>query len=84
MYYISLSPDNLCFIPYSDELFSPMMIPSEPVAPTINVTKLIQQSSIEGGWDSPLSSGGVLSTEQTSKVLCGLSQEVDRYSVCFM
>ncbi|XP_071113726.1 brefeldin A-inhibited guanine nucleotide-exchange protein 3-like [Haliotis cracherodii] len=49
-----------------------------PVAPRINVAELIRQSSVESGWDSALSGGGVLTPAQASKALCGLSQEVDR------
>lgn len=53
----------------------PMMA---PVAPSINVPELIHMSSLEAGWDNSVSGGGVLSAAQASKVLCGLSQEVDR------
>ena len=54
------------------------MVPLEPVAPTINVPELIQQSRLESGWDSSVSGGGVLTAAQAAKVLCGLSVEVDR------
>lgn len=61
-----------------------------PVAPAINIPELIQQSSIESGWERSLTGGGLLNHTQASKALCGLSQQVDRYklikillSVCF-
>ncbi len=61
--------------------YSMTMVPSQPMVPTIDVPKLIKQSSEEAGWDSPMAAGGMLTHSQASKVLCGLSQEVDRYSV---
>ena len=51
------------------------MIPTEPVALSINVGELIKQSGEECGWDS---SGGVLNSAQASQVLCGLSQQVEK------
>ena len=63
----------------SVDIYSTVALASEPVAPTINVRELIHQSSKEAGWDSTVVGGGVLSPAQASKVLCGLSQEVDRY-----
>ena len=51
------------------------MIPTEPLAPSINVGELIKQSGEECGWDS---SGGVLNSGQASQVLCGLSQQVEK------
>ncbi len=54
------------------------VIPTEPVAPSINVAELIKQSSEESGWDG---SGGVLSGARASQVLCGLSQQVDKYVI---
>ncbi len=59
-------------------MYSAVVVPMEPVAPTININEIIKQSSVEAGWDSAISGGGVLSSMQASKVLCGLSQEVDR------
>lgn len=56
----------------------PSNLPLEHVTPEINVSELVQQSSADAGWDSSFSSGGVLTTDATSKVLCGLSQAVDR------
>ncbi|CAG5120591.1 unnamed protein product, partial [Candidula unifasciata] len=50
-----------------------------PVTPRINVPTLIQQSGLESGWDNSLAAGGVLTFAQASKVLCGLSQEVDSF-----
>lgn len=60
------------------ELYSTLALSAEPVAPTINVRELIRQSSAEAGWDSTIAGGGVLSASHSAKVLCGLSQEVDR------
>ena len=54
------------------------MVTAVPVAPRINVTELIRQSSVESGWDQARTGGGVLNAVQASQVLCGLSQEVDR------
>ena len=54
------------------------MVSAVPVAPSINVPELIKQSSIESGWDRSMLGGGVMNAGQTSKVLCGLSQQVDR------
>ena len=51
---------------------------TEPVAPTIDVTALIELASAQAGWDTSLTGRGLLSAEQTSKVLCGLSQQVDK------
>ena len=68
----------MLYIFFSDsDLYSTMMVPVEPVAPTINVPELIRQSSVEIGLDLAISGGGVLTSDQTSKVLCGLAQEVD-------
>ncbi|KAK3098836.1 hypothetical protein FSP39_023524 [Pinctada imbricata] len=60
------------------ELYGVSMVTAVPVAPRINVTELIKQSSIESGWDRTRTGGGVLNSVQASQVLCGLSQEVDR------
>jgi len=60
------------------ELYSSLPVSTEPVAPTINVSQLIHQSRIDAGWDSSIIGGGVLNASQASKVLCGLSQEVDK------
>ena len=54
------------------------MVSTEPVAPTIDVTALIERASAQAGWDTSLTGRGLLSAEQTSKVLCGLSQQVDK------
>ncbi len=65
------------------DLYPPasLLVPVEPVAPTIDVPALIRQSAAEVGLEQALtgSGGGVLTAEQTSKVLCGLAQEVDRW-----
>ena len=55
-----------------------MMVPMEPVAPQISVGDVIQQSAEEAGWDSAITGGVLLAPGQTAKVLCGLSQQVDR------
>ena len=61
------------------ELYSSLPVVSpEPVVPAINVSQLINQSRIDAGWDSSIIGGGVLNSSQASKVLCALSQEVDR------
>lgn len=60
------------------EMYMTPMVPVMPVAPTISVHELTRLSSVEAGWDSAISGGGVLSASQASKALCGLSQEVDR------
>ena len=57
------------------------MVSTEPVAPTIDVTALIERASAQAGWDTSLTGRGLLSAEQTSKVLCGLSQQVDKLVV---
>lgn len=62
----------------NSNVFNAVIIPAEPVVPSINVKEIIKQSSIEAGWDTSLAGGGVLTATQTSKALCGLSQEVDR------
>ena len=69
----------LIFIFSDGNYYSMTMVPSQPMVPTIDVPKLIRQSSEEAGWDSPMAAGGMLTHSQASKVLCGLSQEVDRY-----
>ena len=74
-----MSPLTTMYCYSGSDLFNPVMVVSNPVAPTINVPELIQQSSQEAGWDNAVTGGGVLSAAQASKVLCGLSQEVDRY-----
>ncbi|CAH1799775.1 unnamed protein product [Owenia fusiformis] len=61
------------------ELLSMPVMPNEALAPDVNVHNLITESAVEGGWDSALSGGGVLSKKQTSKVLMGLTQQVDRF-----
>ncbi|KAK7480747.1 hypothetical protein BaRGS_00028008 [Batillaria attramentaria] len=61
------------------EMFDmPMMTAAAvPVAPRINVAELISQSSMESGWETSLTGGGVLTPTQAARALCGLSQEVD-------
>ncbi|XP_035825340.1 brefeldin A-inhibited guanine nucleotide-exchange protein 3 [Aplysia californica] len=59
------------------DLYSAPVLAAVPVAPRINVAALIEQSSLESGWDNSLEAGGVLTFAQASKALCGLSQEVD-------
>ncbi|GFS27280.1 brefeldin A-inhibited guanine nucleotide-exchange protein 3-like [Elysia marginata] len=59
------------------DLYAVPVMAAVPVAPRINVPALIQQSSLESGWDNSLAAGGVLTFAQASKALCGLSQEVD-------
>ena len=66
------------FFYFREDLYSNISVPLVPVVPTIDVTELIKQSSVEAGWDSPMLGGGVLSSSHTSHILCGLSQEVDR------
>ncbi|ESO87248.1 hypothetical protein LOTGIDRAFT_229359 [Lottia gigantea] len=63
--------------PNENELYAAPVVPVGPIAPHINVLELIRQSSIESGWDSSLTGGGVLTHAQATKALCGLSQEVD-------
>ncbi|CAD5122905.1 DgyrCDS11305 [Dimorphilus gyrociliatus] len=54
-----------------------VVIPSEPVAPSIDVLHLVKESST--GWQLDAGAvGGVLSVEQSARALCGLSQQVDR------
>ncbi|GFN83267.1 Brefeldin a-inhibited guanine nucleotide-exchange protein 3-like [Plakobranchus ocellatus] len=65
--------DGVC----DPDLYSAPVMAAVPVAPRINVPALIQQSSLESGWDNSLAAGGVLTFAQASKALCGLSQEVD-------
>lgn len=60
-----------------DELYTGIVTQIEPVAPSINVTELLSQSKGDG-WDSARSGREVLSAPQAAKVLCGLSQQVDR------
>ena len=67
-----------CALLCCSEFYDGMTVPLEPVAPQINVADLIRQSHIESGWDGAIAAGGVLSPAQASKVLCGLSQQVDR------
>ena len=50
----------------------------QPVTPTMGVPELIRQSHVDAGWDSSIAVGGVLTPAVTSKVLCRLSQQVDR------
>ena len=72
---------SLCIFPLSScdtDLYTPAVVTAVPVAPRINVAALIEQSSLESGWDNSLEAGGVLTHGQASKALCGLSQEVDR------
>ena len=59
-------------------MMSTMGVPLEPVAPVINISQLVHQSRIDSGWESSAASGGVLNASQASKVLCGLSLEVDK------
>ena len=56
----------------------PLTLPAEPVAPDINVTALIKQANVKSDWDAARTGGEVLPAVQTPKVLCGLSQQVDR------
>lgn len=56
----------------------PVVTAAVPVAPRINVAELIRQSSMESGWETSLTGGGVLTPAQAAKALCGLSQSVDR------
>ncbi|BFZ24689.1 hypothetical protein BsWGS_27727 [Bradybaena similaris] len=63
----------------TDIYTTPLVAAAVPVAPRINVPALIQQSGLESGWDNSLAAGGVLTFAQASKVLCGLSQEVDSF-----
>ena len=60
----------------SADIMNSTMMPSVPVAPSINVPELIRQSNLDGSTN--IIGGGVLNAAQGSKVLCGLSQQVDR------
>ena len=62
-----------------DELYTGVVTSVEPIAPSINVADLINKSRSEAGWDSAMIGREVLSANQAAKVLCGLSQQVDRY-----
>ncbi|KAI0235880.1 Brefeldin A-inhibited guanine nucleotide-exchange protein 3 [Lamellibrachia satsuma] len=59
-------------------LYGSVMMSPQPVTPIVGVPELIQQSHIDAGWDSSIVAGGVLTPAVTSKVLCRLSQQVDR------
>ena len=50
----------------------------EVIVPSINVTQVIQQRKEEELWDATVA-GGILNVSDTAKVLCGLSQQVERY-----
>ena len=55
-----------------------MVVPAEPVAPSINVAELIRETCEEGGWEGGGAKGEILPAPQAARVLCGLSQAVDR------
>ena len=62
-----------------DSLYSSMMLPTDYVTPTVNVTELINKGNKSGpAWDSALAGKMLLSADQTSKVICALSQQVDK------
>ncbi|XP_061176274.1 brefeldin A-inhibited guanine nucleotide-exchange protein 3-like [Saccostrea echinata] len=73
----SENQENINYID-EPELYSMSTTAAVPVAPRINITELIRQSGIESGWERSITGGGVLNAAQSSKALCGLSQEVDR------
>ena len=79
---VSLSNVNNVLVNYSHlsdgELYVPIVVSSEPVAPSINVAEFIRESSEESGWDAANMKSEVLPLSHAAKVLCGLSQEVDR------
>ena len=59
-------------------LYGGVTMSPQPVTPTMGVPELIRQSHVDAGWDSSIAVGGVLTPAVTSKVLCRLSQQVDR------
>ena len=62
----------------SGDFYSSMLVPSEPVAPSLSMAEVLQQCKLESGWDVDVTGGGILKPDQASKVISGLSQEVDR------
>ncbi len=60
-------------------MYSSMIVAAEPVTRKINVPDLIRQTSEHSSWDTSIEGGGgILTNAQASRVICGLTQLVDK------